>query len=146
MRSRAASSFWWIPPKPPFDITRTRSPSLASTAIRETIAGLREQNREGRILAVFEPRSNTLKKGVMKEALPGSFAQADRVYIFSAGLTWDAGLLFAPLGPRARCEADLGGLVAAIAAEARDGDRVLVMSNGGFGGIHQKLLAALERN
>jgi UDP-N-acetylmuramate: L-alanyl-gamma-D-glutamyl-meso-diaminopimelate ligase len=116
------------------------------TAIRGTIAGLREQNRDGRILAVFEPRSNTLKKGVMKEALPGSFAQADRVYIFSAGLAWDAGSLFAPLGPRARCEADLGTLVAAIAVEARDGDRVLVMSNGGFGGIHQKLLAALERN
>jgi UDP-N-acetylmuramate: L-alanyl-gamma-D-glutamyl-meso-diaminopimelate ligase len=116
------------------------------TAIRGTIAGLREQNRDGRILAVFEPRSNTLKKGVMKEALPGSFAQADRVYIFSAGLAWDAGSLFAPLGPRARCEADLGTLVAAIAVEARDGDRVLVMSNGGFGGIHEKLLAALERN
>ena len=116
------------------------------TAIRETIAGLRERNRDARILAVFEPRSNTLKKGVMIEALPASFAQADRVYIFSAGLTWDAGSLFAPLGPRARCAADLGALVAAIAAEARDGDRVLVMSNGGFGGIQQKLLAALERN
>lgn len=116
------------------------------TAIRETIAGLRERYRDGRILAVFEPRSNTLKKGVMIEALPASFAQADRVYIFSAGLAWDAGSLFASLGARARCAADLGTLVAAIAAEAKDGDRVLVMSNGGFGGIHQQLLAALERN
>jgi UDP-N-acetylmuramate: L-alanyl-gamma-D-glutamyl-meso-diaminopimelate ligase len=113
------------------------------TAIRETIAGLRQRNRDGRILAVFEPRSNTLKKGVMKDALPGSFAGADRVYLYSAGLSWDAGSVFAPLGPRAHCEANLDALVAAIAAEARDGDQVLVMSNGGFGGIHQKLLKAL---
>jgi UDP-N-acetylmuramate: L-alanyl-gamma-D-glutamyl-meso-diaminopimelate ligase len=116
------------------------------TAIRETIAGLREQNRDGRVLAVFEPRSSTLKKGVMIEALPASFARADRVYIFSAGLSWDAGSVFAPLGPRARCEPNLDALVAGIVAEARHGDRVLVMSNGGFGGIHQKLLTALERS
>ena len=116
------------------------------TAIRETIAGLRQRSRDGRILAVFEPRSNTLRKGVMKDALPGSFAGADRAYIYSAGLSWDAGSVFAQLGPRARCEANLDALVAAIAAEARDGDQVLVMSNGGFGGIQQKLLAALEQN
>ena len=113
------------------------------TAIRETIARLRQRSRDGRILAVFEPRSNTLRKGVMKDALPGSFAGADRAYIYSAGLSWDAGSVFAPLGPRACCESNLDALVAAIAAEARDGDRVLVMSNGGFGGIHQKLLKAL---
>jgi UDP-N-acetylmuramate: L-alanyl-gamma-D-glutamyl-meso-diaminopimelate ligase len=113
------------------------------TAIRETIAGLRQRSHAGRIFAVFEPRSNTLKRGVMKDALPGSFADADRVYIYNAGLTWDAGPVFAPLGERARCEADLDALVAAIAADARDGDQVLVMSNGGFGGIHEKLLKAL---
>jgi UDP-N-acetylmuramate: L-alanyl-gamma-D-glutamyl-meso-diaminopimelate ligase len=115
------------------------------TAIRETIAGLRQRHREGRILAVFEPRSNTLKQGVLKEALPGSLAGADRVYVYSAGLSWDAGSVFASLGPRAQCEADLEALVAAIAAEARDADQVLVMSNGSFGGIHQKLLAALGK-
>jgi UDP-N-acetylmuramate: L-alanyl-gamma-D-glutamyl-meso-diaminopimelate ligase len=120
------------------------------TAIRETIAGLRQRiegsrqrDGAGRVLAVFEPRSNTLKKGVMKDALPGSFAGADRVYIYDAGLSWDAGPVFASLGARARCEADLDALVAAIAADARDGDQVLVMSNGGFGGIHDKLLKAL---
>ncbi len=120
------------------------------TAIRETIAGLRQRvegsrqhDGAGRILAVFEPRSNTLKKGVMKDALPGSFADAEQIYIYSAGLSWDAGQVFAPLGARARCEASLDALVAAIAAEARDGDQVLVMSNGGFGGIHEKLLKAL---
>ncbi len=113
------------------------------TAIRESIAGLRQRSREGRILAVFEPRSNTLRKGVMKDALPGSFAGAERVYIYSAGLAWDAAALFAALGARARCETDLDALVAAVATEARDGDQVLVMSNGGFGGIHEKLLKAL---
>jgi len=116
------------------------------TAFRETIAGLRQRHRAGRILAVFEPRSSTLKRGVHKDALPGSFAGADRVYIHNAGLAWDAAAVFAPLGPRARCEADVPALVAAIAADARDGDHVLVMSNGGFGGIHQQLLAALHRS
>ena len=115
------------------------------TAIRETIAGLRQCNPAGRILAVFEPRSNTLKKGVLKEALPGSFAGADRVYVYAAGLPWDAPSVFASLGPRVRCEADLDALVAAIAAEARDADQVLAMSNGSFGGILQKLLAALAK-
>ena len=113
------------------------------TAIRETIAGLRQRHRAGRVLAVFEPRSNTLKQGVLKDALPGSFAGADKVYIHDAGLAWDARAVFAPLGPRVRCESDLPAMVAAIAAEARDGDQILAMSNGGFGGIHQKLLAAL---
>jgi UDP-N-acetylmuramate: L-alanyl-gamma-D-glutamyl-meso-diaminopimelate ligase len=113
------------------------------TAIRETIVGLRQRQRTGRILAVFEPRSNTLKQGVLKDALPGSFEGADRVYIHNAGLAWDAAAVFAPLGARVRCEPELHALVAAIAAEAREGDHVLVMSNGGFGGIHQKLLAAL---
>jgi len=79
----------------------------------------------------------------MKDALPGSFAAADRVYIHSAGLAWDAAAAFAPLGPRVRCEPDLEALVASIAAEAKEGDQVLVMSNGGFGGIHRKLLEAL---
>ncbi len=129
------------------------------TAIRETIAGLRQhiegsrqriegsrqRDGAGRILAVFEPRSNTLKQGLLKDALPGSLAGADLVYIHHAGLAWDAPALFAPLGARARCLAELPALVAAIAAEAREGDHILVMSNGGFGGIHGKLLDALGR-
>jgi UDP-N-acetylmuramate: L-alanyl-gamma-D-glutamyl-meso-diaminopimelate ligase len=113
------------------------------TAIRETIAGLRQQHRQGRIMAVFEPRSNTLKQGRLNEALAASFAGADRAYIYDAGVSWDARAVFAPLGRRAHCESDLDSLVAAIAAEARTGDQILVMSNGGFGGIHQKLLKAL---
>jgi UDP-N-acetylmuramate: L-alanyl-gamma-D-glutamyl-meso-diaminopimelate ligase len=113
------------------------------TAIRETIAGLRQRTPAARILAVFEPRSNTLKQGVLKDALPESFAQADQVHVYSAGLDWDAGAVFGRLGQRARCDADLGSLVRGIVAEARAGDLVLVMSNGGFGGIHGKLLSAL---
>ena len=113
------------------------------TAIRETIAGLRQRHPTGRIVAVFEPRSNTLKQGVLKDALPASFAGADQVFIHSAGLAWDAVTVFAPLGARVRSEPELQALVAAIAAAVRDGDHVLVMSNGGFGGIHQKLLTAL---
>ena len=92
---------------------------------------------------MFEPRSNTLKQGVLKDALPGSFEGADKVYLYDAGLAWDAAAVFAPLGARVHSESELPALVAAIAAEARDGDQILVMSNGGFGGIHQKLLEAL---
>src|SRR5688500_881473 len=114
------------------------------TAIRTTIEGLRQRVGNARILAVLEPRSNTMKRGVMKEALPPSLAQADRVYIYTAGLGWDARSLFALLGARARCEDELEPLIAAVAGEARAGDHVLVMSNGAFGGIHDKLLARLK--
>jgi UDP-N-acetylmuramate: L-alanyl-gamma-D-glutamyl-meso-diaminopimelate ligase len=114
------------------------------TAIRATLEGLRQRVGKARILAVLEPRSNTMKRGVMKDALPPSLAQADRVYIYTSGLGWDARSLFALLGARARCESDLDTLVAAVVAEARAGDHVLVMSNGGFGGIHEKLLARLK--
>jgi UDP-N-acetylmuramate: L-alanyl-gamma-D-glutamyl-meso-diaminopimelate ligase len=114
------------------------------TAIRTTLEGLRQRVGKARILAVLDPRSNTMKRGVMKDALPPSFAQADRVYIYTSGIGWDARSLFALLGTRARCEEDLDLLIAAIAAEARAGDHVLIMSNGGFGGIHEKLLARLK--
>jgi len=113
------------------------------TAIRVTLEGLRAQAPSGRILAVLEPRSNTMKQGVMKDQLPVSLAAADRVFVYGAGLGWDAAAALRPLGERARCFDQLELLVAAIAAEARAGDHVLVMSNGAFGGIHEKLLAAL---
>lgn len=113
------------------------------TAIRTTIEGLRQKVGGARILAVLEPRSNTMKQGVMKAALPGSVAEADRVFIYAANLGWDARAVFGPLGGKARCEDNLADLAEAIASEARPGDHVLVMSNGGFGGIHAKLLARL---
>jgi UDP-N-acetylmuramate: L-alanyl-gamma-D-glutamyl-meso-diaminopimelate ligase len=115
------------------------------TAIRSTLQGLRARSKAGRILAVLEPRSNTMRLGVMKEQLPASLAVADRVYVYTAGLGWDAAGALRPLGEKVRCIEPLEDLVAAIAAEARSGDQVLVMSNGGFGGIHAKLLAALAR-
>jgi UDP-N-acetylmuramate: L-alanyl-gamma-D-glutamyl-meso-diaminopimelate ligase len=115
------------------------------SAIRATIGALRAEVPGGRILAVFEPRSNTMKRGVMKEALAPSFEGADRVYVYTAGLAWDARSALRALGARLHCEPGLEALVAAIAAEARPGDRVLVMSNGAFGGIHERLLAALAQ-
>ncbi len=113
------------------------------TAIHATLEGLRSKAAGGRILAVLEPRSNTMKLGLMKDRLPASLAAADRVFVYSAGLGWDAATALRPLGERARCFERFEPLVAAIAAEARAGDHVLVMSNGGFGGIHGKLLEAL---
>jgi UDP-N-acetylmuramate: L-alanyl-gamma-D-glutamyl-meso-diaminopimelate ligase len=112
------------------------------TAIRTTVEGLRQKVGAGRILAVLEPRSNTMKRGVMKDDLPGSLERADRTYVYSAGLGWDAAAVF---GQRAKCFPDLETLIAAIAAEARSGDHVLVMSNGGFGGIHKRLLDRLAQ-
>jgi UDP-N-acetylmuramate: L-alanyl-gamma-D-glutamyl-meso-diaminopimelate ligase len=114
------------------------------TAIAATIEGLRSRIGKSRILAVLEPRSNTMKLGTMKAALPASLADAEKVFCYAANLGWDAAEALAPMGDRARTFDNLDVLVATIASEARDGDQVLVMSNGGFGGIHGKLLAALE--
>jgi UDP-N-acetylmuramate: L-alanyl-gamma-D-glutamyl-meso-diaminopimelate ligase len=113
------------------------------TAIATTIDGLRRAVGRARIIAVLEPRSNTMKQGVMKAALPGSLAGADRVHCYAANLGWDASAALAPLGATAAVHDRLDALVDAIAAEARAGDHVLVMSNGAFGGIHGKLLARL---
>ncbi|MGC2518983.1 MAG: UDP-N-acetylmuramate:L-alanyl-gamma-D-glutamyl-meso-diaminopimelate ligase [Burkholderiales bacterium] len=113
------------------------------TAIATTIAGLRRKVGRARILAVLEPRSNTMKLGVMKDRLPGSLETADRIFCYTAKLGWDAAAVLAPLGARASCEDNFERLVAAITAEARSGDHVLVMSNGDFDGIHERLLAAL---
>ncbi|MDR2195306.1 MAG: UDP-N-acetylmuramate:L-alanyl-gamma-D-glutamyl-meso-diaminopimelate ligase [Gallionellaceae bacterium] len=113
------------------------------TAIATTVAGLRHKIGAARILAVLEPRSNTMKLGVMKNALPESLKDADRVFCYAGGLDWDAQSALAPLGEKARVEKNLDVLVNAITAAARSGDHILVMSNGGFGGIHGKLLEKL---
>ncbi|HYM47123.1 MAG TPA: cyanophycin synthetase, partial [Burkholderiaceae bacterium] len=115
------------------------------TAIEMTIAGLRAKVNGARIIAVVEPRSNTMKSGVMKQALPGSLACADRVFCYSGGLSWDAKAALAPLGAKATVHGDLEALIADIAGASRSGDHVLIMSNGGFGGIHEKLLKRLEQ-
>jgi UDP-N-acetylmuramate: L-alanyl-gamma-D-glutamyl-meso-diaminopimelate ligase len=118
------------------------------TAIATTVAGLRRKIGAARILAVLEPRSNTMKLGTMKSALPGSLEQADLVYGYGAregrdALGWNLAEALTPLGTRAAAFDDLEQLVAAITRDARPGDHVLVMSNGGFGGVHQKILDRL---
>jgi UDP-N-acetylmuramate: L-alanyl-gamma-D-glutamyl-meso-diaminopimelate ligase len=114
------------------------------TAIATTIDGLRKNVGRSRIVAVFEPRSNTMKRGALKDALPASLAGADRVYCYAAKLGWDAAATLAPLGDKVSVLGDLDALVEAIVRDARSGDHLLVMSNGGFGGIHGRLLAALS--
>jgi UDP-N-acetylmuramate: L-alanyl-gamma-D-glutamyl-meso-diaminopimelate ligase len=115
------------------------------TAIETTVAGLRARVGKQRILAVLEPRSNTMKLGVMKDALPGSLKDADLVFCYTGGIDWDAAAALAPLGGKAKCYSDLGILAMEISKMARTGDQILVMSNGGFGGVHDKLLAGLAR-
>ena len=114
------------------------------TAIETTVAGLRGKVGAARILAVLEPRSNTMKLGVMKSALPVSLKEADLVFCYQANLGWDAKEALAPISAKTQVHDDLGQLVEAIVQAAKAGDHVLVMSNGGFGGIHQKLLDALK--
>ena len=118
------------------------------TAIATTIAGLRAKVGAARILAVLEPRSNTMKLGTMKAALPASLAQADLVFGYAAvagkdSLGWDLAAALAPLGAKASTYADLDRLAGALVRAARAGDHVLVMSNGGFGDIHRKILDGL---
>jgi UDP-N-acetylmuramate: L-alanyl-gamma-D-glutamyl-meso-diaminopimelate ligase len=118
------------------------------TAIATTVGGLRQKiGKATRILAVLEPRSNTMKLGAMKEALPASLEQADLVFGYGseATLGWSLGAALAPLGQVASAYDDIDTLVAAIVQAARPGDQILVMSNGGFGGIHAKILAALPQ-
>ncbi len=115
------------------------------TAIATTVAGLRRKVGAGRILAVLEPRSNTMKLGTLKNQLADSLAEVDLAFCYAANLGWDAKAALAPMGARVQVEDDLSTLVDKIVATAQSGDHVLVMSNGGFGGIHGKLLAALEK-
>jgi UDP-N-acetylmuramate: L-alanyl-gamma-D-glutamyl-meso-diaminopimelate ligase len=116
------------------------------TAIETTIAGLRGKVGNQRILAVLEPRSNTMKLGAMKERLAASLAAADLTFCYTNGLTWDAAAVLAPLGSRANAYGDLDRLIAHVAEAVRPGDHILLMSNGSFGGIHEKLLARLARS
>lgn len=115
------------------------------TAIETTTAGLRAKVGKARILAVLEPRSNTMKLGVMKDALPASLKDADLVFCYGANLGWDATEALKPIAHKAQVFDDLDALVSTIASSAQAGDHILVMSNGGFGGVHQKLLDALKR-
>jgi UDP-N-acetylmuramate: L-alanyl-gamma-D-glutamyl-meso-diaminopimelate ligase len=118
------------------------------TAIATTLAGLRRRVGAGRIIAVLEPRSNTMKLGAMQALIAGSLAGADLVFCYGPrsgpnALGWDPRITLAPLGERAQVFDDIGTLVDALLAAARPGDSVLAMSNGSFGGIHARILDGL---
>lgn len=113
------------------------------TAINTTIAGLRDKVGDARILAVLEPRSNTMKLGAMKAMLPESLQQADKVFCYAGGVDWDVAKALSPLGDKLSVSQQFDDFVNSIIAQAQEGDHILVMSNGGFGGIHEKLLAKL---
>ena len=116
------------------------------TAIRTTLDGLRRQiGPTQRILAIFEPRSNTMKLGTMKSQLPWSLEQADLSFCHSGGLDWDAHEALRVMGDKAQVTDNIDALVKQVMAHAKAGDHLLCMSNGGFGGIHDKLLNALKQ-
>jgi UDP-N-acetylmuramate: L-alanyl-gamma-D-glutamyl-meso-diaminopimelate ligase len=114
------------------------------TAIRTTVNGLRRQVGAARILAIFEPRSNTMKLGTMKAQLPWSLEEVDLAFCHSGGLGWDAAAALEPMGQRAQVGANINEVLAQVMAQVRPGDHLLCMSNGGFGGIHSQLLTALQ--
>jgi UDP-N-acetylmuramate: L-alanyl-gamma-D-glutamyl-meso-diaminopimelate ligase len=116
------------------------------TAIETTLQGLRAQVGRGvRIFAILEPRSNTMRMGVHASHLPAALASADRILVYSPkNLDWDAAAVFAPMGKRAAVFDSVDAIVSQVAAAASAGDQVLVMSNGGFENIHQRLLDALK--
>ena len=124
------------------------------TAITTTVDGLRRRVGKSRILAVLEPRSNTMKLGVMKAQLPNSLEAADKIFAYGASvgkesLGWDLSEVLSPLNrkeiDRALAFDNLSALVDNVANEAKPGDHILVMSNGGFGGVHHKILAAIQK-
>ncbi|QDL53629.1 UDP-N-acetylmuramate:L-alanyl-gamma-D-glutamyl-meso-diaminopimelate ligase [Rhodoferax aquaticus] len=114
------------------------------TAIRTTVNGLRRKVGNARILAVFEPRSNTMKLGAMKAQLPWSLEEADLAFCHSGGLDWNAAEALAPMGARGCVGHTVDEVIAQVLAHVQAGDHIVCMSNGGFGGIHQKLQLALQ--
>ncbi|MCQ8897004.1 UDP-N-acetylmuramate:L-alanyl-gamma-D-glutamyl-meso-diaminopimelate ligase [Limnobacter humi] len=124
------------------------------TAIDTTLAGARalmnelaarENRQPGRLIALFEPRSNTMKMGTLAQALPASFSAADSVLCYTAGISWNVNDTLSPLGERLFSSANLDDVIQRVVADASAGDWVVAMSNGAFGGIHQRLLDALTQ-
>ncbi len=113
------------------------------TAIQTTVAGLRKKVGTQRIIAVLEPRSNTMKLGTMNQALPGALSNADVVFVFANNVGWDVAKTFESIGTKTGIFSDLDAMVKTISEMAQPNDHILVMSNGGFGGVHGKILHAL---
>jgi UDP-N-acetylmuramate: L-alanyl-gamma-D-glutamyl-meso-diaminopimelate ligase len=117
------------------------------TAVTTTLAGLRGRVGKQRIIAVMEPRSATMKMGVHRDTLSQAFSGADRVFVYQApNVNWDVAGTFSALGSRASVIRDVDALVDAVMSEVQRTDHIVVMSNGGFGGFHEKLIDRLERN
>ncbi|HEY0767403.1 MAG TPA: UDP-N-acetylmuramate:L-alanyl-gamma-D-glutamyl-meso-diaminopimelate ligase [Steroidobacteraceae bacterium] len=116
------------------------------TAITNTVDGLRRRVGAARIIAVLEPRSHTMRMGVHRHTLAPALAAADQVWLYTApDLGWDTHEVLAALGARAHASGEVDALARELARAARPGDHVVIMSNGGFGGLHGKLLAELKR-
>ncbi|MDO5687421.1 MAG: UDP-N-acetylmuramate:L-alanyl-gamma-D-glutamyl-meso-diaminopimelate ligase [Neisseria sp.] len=113
------------------------------TAIRTTLEGLRRRQAQRRIIAVLEPRSNTMKQGSLKAALPAALSPADKVFCYAGGIDWDVAAALASLGEKVQVEQNFEIMLHQIAATAQSGDAIVVMSNGDFNGIHEKLLNLL---
>jgi UDP-N-acetylmuramate: L-alanyl-gamma-D-glutamyl-meso-diaminopimelate ligase len=116
------------------------------TAITTTVDGLRRRVGKARIIAVLEPRSNTMRMGVHQDTLAASLSDADEVWLYAPpDIGWNTDAVVAALGSRGHSSRDIDSLASDLARSARPGDHVLIMSNGGFGGLHGKLLAQLEQ-
>jgi len=117
------------------------------TAIATTLEGLRYRVSGQRIIALLEPRSNTMRMGVHKEALAPALAQADEVILYQpAGLDWALDDIISAIGPQAQLFDDSAAIIDYLAAKARPGDHILIMSNGGFDNIHERLINALKES
>jgi UDP-N-acetylmuramate: L-alanyl-gamma-D-glutamyl-meso-diaminopimelate ligase len=128
----------------PADVTIYDDFAHHPTAIRTTINGLRRSVGKARILAVFEPRSNTMKLGAMKAQLPWSLEEANFSFCHSGGLGWDATEALAPMQTRAFVADTIDTVIAQVLQQVQPGDHIVCMSNGGFGGIHLKLADSLR--
>jgi len=113
------------------------------TAIQSTIMAVKQREPDARILAVFEPRSNSMKMGHHNESLPASLDTADLIYCYTAGLDWHATELFRPLGNKGSLFDDISMMIRTIVNSALPGDFILIMSNGGFQNIHEKVIELL---
>ncbi|HWW31931.1 MAG TPA: UDP-N-acetylmuramate:L-alanyl-gamma-D-glutamyl-meso-diaminopimelate ligase [Steroidobacteraceae bacterium] len=116
------------------------------TAIATTLDGLRRRvGPAARIIAVLEPRSHTMRMGVHRDTLAPSLASADQVWLYTPpDLGWDTGAVLAAFGPRGHSAGEVAALARELARASRAGDHVLIMSNGGFGGLHERLLTELR--
>lgn len=116
------------------------------TAIATTLAGLRAKVGQGRIIALLEPRSNTMRLGIHKAQIAPALVDADQIWLYQpAGLNWDLGSILEDLGSKAQLEQNIEQLAAKVAQAAQAGDHILIMSNGSFGGIHDKVLTELAK-